>query len=394
MRVIAATPKWSLNGVNVFSAHLVRELNLRGHDASILLTRPDPGEPESFPLPQGVPIDRLNVSPGLGLAERSIAFAHVIERLKPCVLLPGYDVALGRISAALDPRVRVVGVLHTHEDAYYRFLKQAGPAWNQVVAVSRHIEDTVSRTHPEFVKHLSRIPCGIAPPPPVDRAPLLAGEPLRVVYGGRLSSNQKRMFDLLAAISQAQGLGARVHLEVAGTGHLEAEMRAKAADTLAPDSFRFLGALSNEDTLGLFGRSHVFMLMTEREGLPVSLIEAMAMGCVPIVSDLESGVGELIEHGRNGFLTPRGDTLLPAQILNRLAADHTLLGRAAAQAEATGRSSEYSAATMAEAYLEVFERAFRGPDPPRLAVSDWLSALRAAPQHVAGEEGTGPASLR
>ena len=33
MRVIAATPKWSLNGVNVFSAHQVRELNLRGHDA-------------------------------------------------------------------------------------------------------------------------------------------------------------------------------------------------------------------------------------------------------------------------------------------------------------------------------------------------------------------------
>src|SRR5699024_6935423 len=43
------------------------------------------------------------------------------------------------------------------------------------------------------------------------------------------------------------------------------------------------------------------------EGLPLSLMESMGAGCVPIVYDITYGPRDLIEQGGNGFITPRGD---------------------------------------------------------------------------------------
>src|SRR5699024_616590 len=49
------------------------------------------------------------------------------------------------------------------------------------------------------------------------------------------------------------------------------------------------------------------MLTSTSEGLPLSMMESMGAGCIPIVYDITYGPRDLVEHGRNGFITPWSD---------------------------------------------------------------------------------------
>ena len=70
---------------------------------------------------------------------------------------------------------------------------------------------------------------------------------------------------------------------------------------------RMLGRLSRAEVLDELRTSDLFVLLSDFEGLPLSIIEAMAAGCVPVVAEMESGISELlvpdesgvIVHGRN-----------------------------------------------------------------------------------------------
>lgn len=88
------------------------------------------------------------------------------------------------------------------------------------------------------------------------------------------------------------------------------------------------------------------------EGLPVSLIEAMALGR-PIVASAVSGIPELVQHGRNGLLVPAGDSNALAGSILALLADperRVRMGRAA-QARAL---AEFSIERMARQYEAVW----------------------------------------
>ena len=61
MKVVLATPTWSLNGPNVFSANLARSLNARGGSAHILITRPDWDDVKPLAKPDDVPIRELRL---------------------------------------------------------------------------------------------------------------------------------------------------------------------------------------------------------------------------------------------------------------------------------------------------------------------------------------------
>jgi len=64
-------------------------------------------------------------------------------------------------------------------------------------------------------------------------------------------------------------------------------------------------APASADVPALLAISDIFVLASRFEGLSVSMLEAMAMGCVPIVTQVDSGASEAIESGRSGFLVPQ-----------------------------------------------------------------------------------------
>ena len=115
------------------------------------------------------------------------------------------------------------------------------------------------------------------------------------------------------AVAQVAG----VDLVIAGTGSCRAALESKAARLGVSHRVHFLG--HRRDPASLLARANVFVLSSHVEGLPLSVLEAMAAG-VPVVATNIGGTREAIEHGTTGLLVPPGDSnALAAAIVQVLA---------------------------------------------------------------------------
>ena len=80
------------------------------------------------------------------------------------------------------------------------------------------------------------------------------------------------------------------------------------------------------DVPELLAASDIFVLSSRSEGLPLSILEAMAAG-LPVVATTVGGVPELVLEGETGLLVPPGDPQALAGAIERLLDDSTLRGR-------------------------------------------------------------------
>jgi glycosyltransferase involved in cell wall biosynthesis len=131
----------------------------------------------------------------------------------------------------------------------------------------------------------------------------------------------KRHSDLLEAIAALRRRGVEVRLELAGSGSEEAALRALVARLDLTGTVEFLGHVEHPSLLARYsnGGVDVVTLASEVEGIPVSLMEAMAAG-VPAVATDVGGVSELLGGGA-GILVPPGDPLALAEALERVITD-------------------------------------------------------------------------
>ena len=104
-------------------------------------------------------------------------------------------------------------------------------------------------------------------------------------------------------------------------------MRAAVADEFQGLGCEVLPRLPYDDLLALFARSRVAVSASEVDGTPGFLVEAMAMGALPVHSDMES-VRDWIAHGENGLLFPVDDVDALARCLERGLADDALAAHA------------------------------------------------------------------
>jgi glycosyltransferase involved in cell wall biosynthesis len=84
-----------------------------------------------------------------------------------------------------------------------------------------------------------------------------------------------------------------------------------------------LGYLHGDEKLEIFFESDIFILPSYGEGLPITILEAMAAG-LPIIATSVGAIPEIIEDGKNGFLTEAGDYVGLAKKILKLARDMKL----------------------------------------------------------------------
>jgi glycosyltransferase involved in cell wall biosynthesis len=119
----------------------------------------------------------------------------------------------------------------------------------------------------------------------------------------------------------SSGVPLRCHL--VGGGPLESELRAEIERTGLGAQVLLHGPLPREEVLARMRAAHVLVQPSivdregRREGIPVTLMEAMGCGLAVVASRL-SGIPELIEDGRSGLLVPPGDAHALAEALARL----------------------------------------------------------------------------
>jgi glycosyltransferase involved in cell wall biosynthesis len=157
---------------------------------------------------------------------------------------------------------------------------------------------------------------------------------------------------LIDAVNRLTLEGRRVRLRLVGSGPDEPSLRAQTAGLVRPESIVFEGAVNQDRIRSLYAAAHVFCLASFAEGLPVVLMEAMAMG-IPCVSTNIAGIPELIRNEVDGLLVPAGDAGALAAALARLMDDGALCKRLAL----SGRArilEHYDLARNAAALAEVF----------------------------------------
>jgi colanic acid/amylovoran biosynthesis glycosyltransferase len=178
--------------------------------------------------------------------------------------------------------------------------------------------------------------------------------PVRVLAVGRLVGG-KGFALLVDAVHALVARGRDVALTVVGDGPSREHLHAQAARLGLGDRVEWVGALGQDEIREAYARADVFCLPSFAEGVPVVLMEAMAME-VPVVATRIAGIPELIEEGESGLLvTPaRADEL--ADAIGRLVDDPALrarLGAAGRRAVLEG----YDLGRWTAALRELFETA-------------------------------------
>ena len=136
-------------------------------------------------------------------------------------------------------------------------------------------------------------------------APGVAAAAPRLVCVGRLCE-QKGQLLLLQALRQLRERGIAVELVLAGDGEMRAEIEA-LVDTLGLRSqVRITGWIGSEQVRDEIVAARALVLPSFAEGLPVVIMEAMAL-CRPVISTYVAGIPELVHDAETGWLAPAGD---------------------------------------------------------------------------------------
>ncbi|MCI0463332.1 MAG: glycosyltransferase [Gemmataceae bacterium] len=145
-------------------------------------------------------------------------------------------------------------------------------------------------------------------------------------------------------------------LVLVGEGPEEAKVRQLARDRGVEQRVRFLGLRT--DVARLLAGADLFLLSSVSEGIPVTLIEAMAAR-LPVVSTRVGGVAEVVEDGQTGLLAPPGDDAGLAEKILHLAADPELC-RQFGQSGRERANRLFSERQMHAGYLRLYGEMLRG----------------------------------
>ena len=145
---------------------------------------------------------------------------------------------------------------------------------------------------------------------------------------GRLVPKKGYLY-LVEAAKILKDRGVPFEVRVIGGGPDDALLRRKIAELEVGDRVKLEGAMPQEKLLPLLREADAFVLPCvlaqdgDQDGIPVSIMEAMAYG-IPCVSTEISGIPELIEDGKDGLLVPEKNPARLADALERLALDPKL----------------------------------------------------------------------
>jgi glycosyltransferase involved in cell wall biosynthesis len=262
---------------------------------------------------------------------------RLVRSMAPAVVAPNYMWEL--FLAGFEPGIACLGMCHADSDEqYYRPLSWYEPTISHFVGVSRECSARICDRLPfRPASDVTTLPYGIPVPQGLRRD--YWNNPLRIVYAGRVTQLQKRVWDFVPLVEELLKLGVRFVFDVVGDGDALEPLRAAMTGRFA-GHVRFHGRVPYEQMASVWAGHDVFVQTSDFEGTSVSMLEAMAYGAVPTLTAASSGIEGVIRPGENGCVVPVGDMEALAQTIAALAANPERLAAMGAAARETAQ--EYS----------------------------------------------------
>lgn len=212
----------------------------------------------------------------------------------------------------------LVHICHGDNDFVYQTAQWYASIVDHFVSVSRFIGDQLATRSWIGPGRISYIP---HPIPLSDFKRIETDGKLRIVFVGRLVSG-KGIFHMPEIEKRLRNRGVAVEWNIIGDGIERAGFERRWPQNA---DVNWIGEVRNSDVFKTISHGDIFLLPSYAEGFPLVVAEAMGAGLVPVVSDLKSGLPEIVEEGRTGFLCPVGDIEKMTDAIFRLHHDRRML---------------------------------------------------------------------
>ncbi len=199
-------------------------------------------------------------------------------------------------------------------------------------------------------------------------------EPPLILSVGRLVE-KKGFFDLIAALQRVKNQGIRFRAEIFGEGPLHDQIDRAIADHGLAGWVRLAGNCTQEELLSILQNATLFVLtptVTEdgdRDGIPNSLAEAMAVG-LPVISTATAGIPEMITHNQNGLLYSPHDIEGISTGISNLLGDKNMRRRLGSSARFTV-TEQFDIFQAAEKLMEIFSHNLQPAEIGEEQLPEW-----------------------
>lgn len=206
--------------------------------------------------------------------------------------------------------------IHSDDPVYWAIAEATSPEVNSgsVIGVSDFIcQKAIAQG---FTQTPQSIPYGVSIPS--DQASF-SEAPFRVAFSGRVIEEQKRISLILSSMALACRQDSRIQCYIIGKGREFAYAQDWVNNQGLGDRIQFLGRLSPGDVQIYLAQCQALLLMSDYEGLPVAMLEAMAIGVVPVARAIPSGIPELVYDKKTGLLiddTPESAAMAILELAN------------------------------------------------------------------------------
>jgi glycosyltransferase involved in cell wall biosynthesis len=295
-------------------AYIIADMQAKaGHDVSILTSDRRITKGMQFPE-TSFPVRRLkariiastSIMPGLisellKLSKGTIVHIHVTQAYTPEVVwliskIRGYRY-ITHIHIDAPPLTKVGFLLVP----YKRFiLSQVYRNAAKVVVFTKNQKADYSKRYRLKNDQIAVVPNGVENKFYYDKLRTLPKKP-KLLFVGRLEAQK----NLPLLIDSLNGISTQFMTTIVGIGELLPQLEAQVKE-LGIENIIFAGRAEGKELINYFRLANVFVLSSEREGMPLVLLEALAAGLPIVATDVE-GNRDVVKHGKSGLLVPFND---------------------------------------------------------------------------------------
>ena len=354
MKILQVIPYFCFGGAETMCENLTYALKAMGHEVSVVSLYAQRTPISRRMEEAGVKIRYLDKKLGLDISMVP-KLRKIMAQERPDVVHTHLDVIKYAVAAAKLAGVKkCVHTVHNvaekeAEGTLQKIINKTyfSLGWSTPVALSPLVQESIRDFYGMKAEKVPVIYNGVDLSRCLPKESYASGDVVKIVHVGRFNE-QKNHGRLLRAFKLLLKQHPNCQLNLVGDGELLEEMKALALELGISEKVSFLGSQSN--VYPFLQEADVFVLPSDYEGMPMTIIEAMGTG-LPIVATRVGGVPDMIEKEASGLLTACDEREV-AEAMARLVSDEALRERLGRKAKA--QSLRFSAGYMAEAYCKSY----------------------------------------
>ena len=288
---------YKLGGVENWSYNLAMGLHKAGYDVKILSSKVE-STPDEWKevLLEGFDGDYIEYKHCI------VELLKYLEKRLPCVLILNKQQQLfyaGYLLKKMYPdKVEIYSVIHSDLEAIYLRQKYFEQYIERYICISKNIYKKMKYDYRVDINKLIYKENPVISEDGIVRSySENIDEPVKLAYGGRLEFIQKRADLIITLIEKLEEKKVNYIFNIAGEGEYFEIISKYINDHGLENKVKMYGNIRHELMTKFWKDADIFINVSESEGLPTSMLEAMLCGCVPIVFDTSGSTDFISDNG-------------------------------------------------------------------------------------------------